>query len=292
MDLVEEAGGQYALAMDEPPLPVVSTATPCDTRCPHGDDIERDGRWGRPKVDGHYRTRVSTLAGTLEDEYVLGQWKTRQVLLGVTQDDLTARTFHDPSTPEGRKGLDAMAQEALERAGGTDAAEAGTSMHELAALYAQDPESVPWEFITDTQAEDLRALTSGLAGLGLAFTPMAEQFVAAEDYAGTFDLGLLDRQGRWWLADLKTGASQRDRRYPSRVAVQLAAYGSAERWCPHHGYLPTPAWHGYLLLSVPLGSGRLYVDRINKRGAQRGLSLARTVRAYRDRKNLARPYGE
>ena len=146
--------------------------------------------------------------------------------------------------------------------------------------------------LTEEQAADLLALADAVRASGLAFTPLVEQFVAHPEWAGTFDFGLVDRLDHYWLADLKTSAKDWDRKYPSRVAVQLAAYGQGQRWCPREGYLPTPDWRGYRRLSVPLGSGTAHVTEIDKRSAHGGLTRARNVRAWRARKALARPYRE
>ena len=281
MTVTEEAGGQLALVL---PGQERLEPEPCDTYCPHGDKVERD-RWDRPLIGGQPKTRASTLAGTLEDGHALEAWKMRQVLLGATETDLReAKRLTEPSD------LNHLAQQALERAGGQDGARDGTTAHHWAAQYAMDPDGLPWDMLTDEQAGDVLALADGLRAEGLRFTPLVEQFVAGPEWAGTFDFGLQDHQGRWWLADLKTGAKDWDRKYPSRVAVQLAAYGRGRRWCPEAGYLWTPKWQGYLLLSVPLGSGECHVTEVKKRSARAGLTLARNVRAWRARKSLARPY--
>lgn len=264
-------------------------AVTCDENCPHGPAIHRDG-WTRPVVDGQPLTRISTLAGTLEDSYGLVGWKARMTLLGATETHLRQARTHDPTTKEGREALAAVVEDSVTRAGAGDAATEGTMMH---AVLTDAAMALPGEYDTsklDTgQSAMLEAFTAEMDRLGLrAF--MAEQFVKTDEYAGTFDLGIVDPHGRHWMTDIKTGAKEWDVRKPGKVAIQLAAYAAGKRWCPTNGDLFTPEWHGLMLISVPLNQGRASIHIVNYDRAREGLALARTVRAWRkDQNGLAAP---
>lgn len=252
-------------------LPNCTTHCTCPTFL-----IERD-RWGRPVVDGVPRTRVSTLASTLDDSYGLVAWKARQVLLGATQTTLRQAASAGRLNP---KRLDELAEDAARRAGSNDAADEGTLMHELLSGYALDPDSCNWDDLDDQQAETVTAFGTALRGAGLTAV-FAEQFVVGETFAGTYDLALRDRDGRMWLADVKTSARMWDRRKPLKVATQLAAYAAGRHYCPTLGVLPTPEWDGLLLISAPLNAGDIYLDVIDTDEARRALSMALDVRAVR-----------
>lgn len=272
MTVIEESGGQYALAT-------------CAEQCEHpGWMIERD-RYGRPVIEGQARTRVSTLAGTLDDSHGLIDWKARTTLLGATPTLLRSAKSARGDT----KALNALAEEAVQRAGGGDAASEGTMMHEHMTRYAMDADAFDWDAVDDKQAETVVAFGDVLRQAGMSAF-MAEQFVLAPKWAGTFDLGLRDETGLPWLADIKTGAKMWDRKKPIKVATQLAAYASARRWCPVNGYLPTPDWAGLLLISAPLDTGDVYLDMIDMSEATSALHLALTVRAKRTSKGWLRPF--
>ena len=248
---------------------------PCEWICTHADDLERD-RWGRPVIDGKPRTRVSTLASTLDGGYGLIAWKARMTLLGATQATLREAVAHR----EDKKHLDGLVEDATTRAGAGDAATQGTLMHEVLTRYALDLDEFAWDDLDEQQVDMVVQFGAALRGAGLTAVH-AEQFVVGAEWAGTYDLGLVDRDGRHYLADIKTSAAAWDARYPLKVATQLAAYADARRYCPVNGYLPTPGWAGLLLITVPLNKGAADIYRIDSGAASRLLDLARTVRAER-----------
>lgn len=246
----------------------------CEDSCPHGDDIPREPRWGRPVIDGKPRTRVSTLAGTLADQGNLIAWKARTTLLGATEALLRQAAVADKS------GLDRLVEDAVGRAGGGDAAAEGTLMHAHLVDYLADPDRFDWGRLDDRQAEMVLAFGRALDEAGLRFHH-GEQFVVGPTWAGTYDLALVDRDGRYWVADIKTGAKGWDVTFPLKVATQLAGYARGARWCPVQGWLPTPEWEGLLLISVPLNKGTADIYRLDASEAFGLLDLALTVRAKR-----------
>lgn len=257
--------------------------TTCDEECAHGDDVERD-RWGRPVVEGVARQRVSTLAGMTSDTGGLIAWKSRMIVAGMTQAMWRESRRKDAN-------LGDIAERAVEHAGGKDAATEGTTMHEHLTTYALDRDGFDWDVLDSNQAESVLQFGRALDEAGL--TPvMAEQFAVGPTWAGTFDLGLVDRHGRYALGDIKTSAKSNDVRYPLKVATQTAAYARARRWCPVGGWLPTPEWADLLLISVPLDGGSASIYRIDRAAADYALDLALAVRAIRGRTDLLRPIGE
>lgn len=111
---------------------------------PTGRQIEFDG-WGRYKLphpdtgDMTAWTRVTTLAGALEDQYHLSMWGRRKVLEGLVMDrgllSLAAEAFAtygwDPQTQEAKKALNAITSQAVDTAGAHKGADTGTALHSI-----------------------------------------------------------------------------------------------------------------------------------------------------------------
>lgn len=268
MTTITEASGQTRLAT-------------CEDTCPHGDDIHRD-RFGRPVIDGRSRTRVSTLAGTLEDQGGLITWKAGMALKGATETHLRQARMGEPIGP--------IVEDAATRGGAMDAATEGTMAHEHCLTYLADPDAFDPTPLDARQGAMVAAFAEAVDQAGLRYVHH-EQFVVASGWAGTYDLALADDEGRVYLADIKTGAKEWDAKYPMKVATQLAAYAAGTRYCPVSGWLATPAWSGLLLITVPLNKGTAKVLTVNRDRADHLLDLALTVRGQRsDQRTLAQPY--
>lgn len=254
----------------------------CDGRC--GAEPRRD-QWGRPLIDGVPYTRVSTVAKTLSDMGNLIDWQSRMMLRYASRpeavDVLEAmRLANGDAVAEKR----AHAR-AKERAGLDTAANRGTNLHEAVALLVR---GLPLPVLDPNMARSLGAFERAMTKHHMTPT-LSEQFVVHRDavVAGTFDLVVESPDGVY-MADLKTGASKWDRFKPHAVAIQLAAYQGATRWCPTHGDL-TP--HGAdprvgYLISLPVDTDECHVDPIDLEAGRAGLSLALEVRSWRNLKNL------
>lgn len=117
---------------------------------PTGRQIEFDG-WGRYKLphpdtgDMTAWTRVTTLAGALEDQYHLSMWGRRKVLEGLVMDrgllSLAAEAFAtygwDPQTQEAKKALNAITSQAVDTAGAHKGADTGTALHAITEDHNQ-----------------------------------------------------------------------------------------------------------------------------------------------------------
>lgn len=275
------------------------------------DAIPRD-RWRRPlitPVDGGRPvgyTRASTLGGTLEDQYNLGQWRMRQVAFGISRRRdllLSAQAVAGTAGKANKDALDDVAERALEAAESSAAATIGTALH---ALGERVDRGEDLSHVTG----DARLALDAYASLMRHFRVHAsEQFVVCDPLqtAGTFDRLVspqgvmiapdgtrLDASDRLIL-DLKTSGTAQF--FGIKFAVQCAAYGygtpythPAGRGEWPDGRAPNRSWA--LILHVPSGltdpseAGLHWVDLgVGWELAQ----LACTVRDWRKRKDLVRP---
>lgn len=231
-------------------------------------EIPRD-RYGRPLIkqpDGSEvaYTRVSTLAKALDDLNNLMAWKARKTAEGLVRrpDLLTlisgAIANGDPDThwPTKRALNDAVGQ-AMEAAGASKGATAGTGFHSLTEAIDRGNEPL---FVSDADQARLdayRAATAGIEWLDI------ETFVVCDELqtAGTFDrLGRLP-DGRVVVADLKSGKSEAD--YPLSTTVQIATYANGLRYDPETGarsplHADLDASDGLLIHLPPSGGCQLY----------------------------------
>lgn len=141
------------------PLKSANRSVPSNPTGPlQGDpppEIPRD-QWGRPLVIPYScwqgpnvwtlptaMTRASTLGGTLEDQYNLGQWRMGQVALGMgKRRDLQLAAATLTAAPHDKQRRYDVAWQAFEAAESDAAATVGTSLHHLADRIDRD-ESVP-----------------------------------------------------------------------------------------------------------------------------------------------------
>jgi len=112
------------------------------------------------------------------------------------------------------------------------AADAGTRAHELLEAWAKD-EPADADLGNELDAAAHRLYLAGVAHLEATGSRVVASEVALRGqqaggemaYGGTFDL-VVEREGKLWLADWKTGA----RVYGDSVIPQLAAYVELWRW--------------------------------------------------------------
>lgn len=268
-----------------PPAPTASESSlfgePCKPwECTH--EPRRDDRWGRPIVGGSWMTRASTVAKTLGDTHNLIDWRARLTLAGATP-ALIARAKKARAADD-KKGWNEAATVAADRAGASEARELGTHLHELLAHWNSTGAMPDDAEMSDSERQSINAYRAKIETLGL-HPFCSEVFVADADreVAGTFDVGLIDKAGDRWLADIKTGPNEWERTYTDATAVQLMAYAMGRPWCAEAGaYLAEePEWAGILLISVPQDAGRCTISELDAERGLAGLELALQVRQYR-----------
>lgn len=211
--------------------------------------VVRD-RWGRPfvttdggplryekgrktPVNAEAYTRVSTVAGALDDKAGLVDWAAAQAALGVirkpaiaAQLSALASQYSDPwNVPEAKAQLKPIVERAREAAGMSDAADLGTAFHSLTEQYDLGnppafvpPQLAPWIEKYRESLEDWDVLDS-------------EPFVVCDELqtAGSMDRLLMHRKsGLVVAADVKSG--RHDYKYPLKVTMQVAMYANSVRY--------------------------------------------------------------
>lgn len=271
-------------------------------------DVPRD-RWKRPKIkqpDGTVKayTRASTLGGTLEDQYGLGQWRMRQVAFGMgrREDLYLAALAIRTNEGEDKARLEKIAEQAMEAAESNAAATVGTALHALSERHDRG-EALPNIGRREPALEAYRAIIAGFDVHGI------EEFVVCDEHcvAGTFDR-LISPRGVMTapdgtritpddriVGDLKTSGTANY--FGLKFAVQLAEYahgtpysheGGRRLWAD--GIAPRTDWG--LIIHVPSGltdpseSGLYWVDLESGRELS---ALSIRVRTERARKDLVRP---
>lgn len=272
-------------------------------------ELPRD-RWGRPLITppsgGEPRayTRVTTLAGSVEDTYHLGLWQQRMVAKGMANrpDLVLGALAADPQDKNGKKTLNEIAKSALEAANAGAAAITGTALHSLTERVDRDEDLgyVPPEYLPDLEA--YRRIVSE-NGLGI----VAIEGFCVEDsleVGGTYDRvfanggGLVAPDGsipEYVIGDLKTGSSVE--LGAGKISMQLGVYANSQNYDHRRGER-TPIVDGDLskewglVIHLPAGSGSatlVWFDIAS--GWQEGIRLAVGVRAWRKRRDLTTPVG-
>lgn len=213
----------------------VATADPFgQPPLPLGPKVEEDGL----VVNGRYRlpdpetgkttswTRVTTLVKTISDQFTLGEWEKRMVVLGLgAREDLWYRAA--AIDPEDRDGLNGLAREAKEAAKASRGANLGTAFHaftdaidtgrQVTAPVAVRPKLANYQALMATH--QLRPLDGYL-----------ERRVIILKYkaAGTFDRIMIDPTGPG--GDLVIGDLKSQKRFWSwlEISAQLSAYADAD----------------------------------------------------------------
>lgn len=182
------------------------------------DDIPRD-RWGRPRIvppgggDRVPYTRVTTMAGSIEDKEGLVKWKIRHVLNGMAmRPDLIGAV----SAAADNDTLDAIGEMAADTSGSNDAARLGTRLHELCEAFDKTGE------FEDEHRADVEAYAKATERLSMV---SIETFGVIDEHriAGSWDRVVRLPDGRTMIADIKTGDISR----PLKIEMQLAMYSRA-----------------------------------------------------------------
>ena len=195
------------------------------------DDGARRDRWKRylvvPPEGGAPvgYTRATTIAKTLDDTSNLTDWTARMVLIGVQRSEaLYARTL--VVDVDDKSALNAIARDAKEKGGGNERSAIGTAMHKLVERKALDPSyEVP-----STYRADVDAILGAITAAGFEVVGDYSEVMVVIDrlkISGTADLILRHvATGRYFIADLKTGASVAYGQLS--FSVQLAIYANAD----------------------------------------------------------------
>ena len=268
-------------------------------------------RWGRPyvsndggplkfvkgkatPVNAEGYTRVSTLAGALDDKSNLGEWLAANAMVGMVKDpsiasqigSLTSK-YGDPwYAPEGKKALKPLIKRAQEAGGSDRASGMGTSLHEFTEVIDEGrwPEYAPAELIPWLHAYKERMAEFECLGM--------ELFVVNDELktAGSFDRLWRMPDGRVVVADLKSGRS--DPQYPTKVQVQVATYANSVRYnqatgerTPLHEDLDVT--EGLLVHAPILGGGKPEV-KVYPLDLVKGMELARLAVQVREARSWER----
>lgn len=264
--------------------------------CQHGNDVPRN-HWGQGnlRIDPNDKEgklyalpRVSTLAGQLDNKGGLIKWAQANAVRGLA----VSRALRDRAivavNAGDDDGLKAVVAEAETKGGSTEAADRGTALHAVvmpSLILGTDPD------IDDlAMLASITAARKALAEAELVPVLMEQFGINVQaGYCGTYDL-LCRHQptGKHYVTDVKTSAKLNDRNYPHKVAIQLACYSRATRWCPYRGLLRSPEidrLKGFLL-SLPIDQGQAYLDPINLELGWEGLQLAQAARSFGKTKPL------
>ncbi len=257
-------------------------------------ELKRDryGRYLLPDPEtGTWRpwTRATTWAASASDTYSLTKWKMRMVAKGVaTRRDLYGLAASLPL--EDKKAFDALTDDAIDAAGGGEAANLGTTLHNFTADLdrGNHPDiPAPWD-------RDVAAYRSTLYALNVrAYPRYVERTVIVPEFgvAGTFDR-IVEFEDQLYIADVKTGA---DLSYAwGEIAVQLALYANAEAmWNQDDGtYEPYPVVDRgrAIVIHLPEGQAKCDLYWVDILAGWIAAQMCGEVRAWRTRKDLAVPF--
>lgn len=268
-------------------------------------------RWGRPfvstdggplkfvkgrvsPVNAKGYTRVSTLAGSLDDKGNLGEWLAANAMVGMIKDpsiaaqigSLTSKYDNPWYVPEGKTAIKPLVKRAQEAGGGDRASGMGTSFHEFTEVVDEGrwPEYAPAELIPWLHAYKERMAEYECLGM--------ELFVVNDELetAGSFDRLLRTPDGRVVVSDLKSGRS--DPSYPAKVMMQVATYANSVRYdqetgerTPLHDDIDLTA--GLLVHAPILGGGKPEV-KVYELDLVKGMELARLALSVREARSWER----
>ncbi|MFF3249750.1 hypothetical protein ACFYWP_01800 [Actinacidiphila glaucinigra] len=194
---------------------------------------------GTPK--GH--TRTTTFIDCIEDKTSLVDWKTRNVIIGITKrPDLAEKARGvDPEDPAGKKELNKLVEQAEDAAGANDKSRRGTYLHDLTE-YVDRGDPLPG----DISGADLNDMAAYMAETAVLTVIAVEQFVVVPELSvgGTFDrLSYYEGPGPDgrpikgnFITDTKTGSIEYGK---LKMASQLAVYSRGKLY--DHTKFPAPA---------------------------------------------------
>lgn len=250
--------------------------------------IKRD-RYGRPlvvpptggKPVGY--TRATTYVSTLEDTYNLGLWSQRMVALGLaSRPDLLLAVAATDKTD--KQALDRITTDAREAAASSAAATTGTALHALCERMdrGQEVGVVPAAYLADLAA--YQVTTTELTAV------LIEQFSVLDELriGGTPDR-VVEFRGKHYIADIKTGSIQWG---AGKIAMQLAVYAHStiyDHTTSQRSPLPPVDQARGIVIHLPAGTGQCTLHWVDIAAGWEAVSLATTVREWRNRRDLIAP---
>lgn len=255
----------------------------------------RRDQWGRYLLPDPFTgkerawTRATTWASAISDNFGLEKWKVRMTALGlVNRADLYAglASVSDPETPDGKKRLNAICEEAQEFAGSRFASNLGTALHAFCEQIDQGQEPT----VPPPYDQDVAAYREALARFGISVSPNYIERICVLpelEIAGTMDR-LVTLRGRRYIGDIKTGA---DLTYSwLEISIQLAIYAHAETvFDPaenRHFRMPEVDQERALVIHLPAGQARCTPYLIDIEAGWKAAQICKLVRDWRKRKDL------
>ena len=245
-------------------------------------------------------TRISTLAGALDDKAGLLDWSAARAVIGTIKQDLEAKrrdcdgaiysqvahlisAHEDPwGVPSAKKPLKELIRKAQELGGSEDASGLGTAFHGLCETLdggnrpAYIPRQLePWLDAYEEAMQDWESV-------------LVEPFVVCDKVqsAGSPDRYLRHREtGEMFCADIKSGTSEPD--YPLKVTIQVAIGAHAELYDQPSGKreeIPASLERG-LLIHAPIRESRPRVN-LYWLDLTRGWELAEMAVKVRDARKM------
>jgi hypothetical protein len=232
-------------------------------------------------------TRATTVAKTLEDQSALMLWKQRMTALGLVarRDLLTATAATDVAD---KRELNRLAEAAADAGGATAAATTGTALH---AFTERLDRGLDLGHVPEEHEKDLAAYRRLADEVGWKVRHV-EQFTVLDPYrvAGTADR-VLEIDGRWYIADIKTGDSAH---YHHAWAVQLSIYANAMPYDIDAGrrapWDVVPETDRALVIHVPAGRGVADAYWLDIASGWEAFRLSMKAREWRKRRDLLTPW--
>jgi hypothetical protein len=266
------------------------------------DDVPRDGlrRYLLPDIGGDPnitkgRTRVTTVASTMENGFGLTIWRRRTVIRGMgLRPDLMARAgAADPLDPGYDKLLDSIEAAAFEAGGGSTGSNLGSAQHHVFDRYFGKGEKL------DTIAEyfhaDILAVERELAVKKIKLLPGYNERVVycrIYDRGGKIDAIAELEDGTYAILDWKTEKDPVE--YPDGKTIQLAYYGNADGVMNYdtHQYEAMPPVRRDIAIVIWCrpGSGEAKALRVPIDLGWVGARVAEDNRAWRQQKIVISEY--
>ena len=242
-------------------------------------------------------TRVTTFAKTLADTSALSAWAERMLVKGLAMQPGLLRGAEAWDVSEHKGAFSKLINEAKDVAGIKDGATAGTRMHDLTEAHDRGEELL---FATPEELRDIQAYQQALSGAGLrVYREYIERFVAVPEFKVC---GKLDRiygvpsapelsDYALQIGDVKTAKNVH---YGwLEIVIQLALYSMATHYWDDEkdDWVPMPDVSRDLaqVAHLPVGAGECTIYEVDLEAGRAACDLARSVRAMRALKDLARP---
>lgn len=229
-------------------------------------------------------TRTTTIAKILSDGFTRLRWERRLTTKGMSiSPDLIALAAATPVT--NRSVMDSVAAQAADRAAARARANLGTALH----AFTEQKDAGEDPYVPEPWDKDVAEYSRVVQAHELEFRPELIEFTIvneALDLAGQVDRAVR-YQGRWKIADLKTG---RTMDYGAEeINIQLGVYATADAiWCwDRRVFLPMPEGidtEEALVIHLPAGEARGHLYRADLRTTAEDVALARQVQKWRSRK--------